>query len=120
MNPGLARLLRDLDGLRRDVEQLCRDLDRLRRDVIAESRMGDDLDEITERRVAAIEEILFARWPRSIAVKRRLRRDLRASVREYGWAADDFQARRFEAVGDGWLGEPLSPTGRHRSRGGAL
>ena len=112
MNPALARILRDLDALRGDVDQL-------QRDVIAESRMNDDLAEIAERRLTALEEIVAARWPRSIAVKRRLRRDLRESVEAYGWAGG-FTARRFESVGDGWYGRPLSPTGRHRSRGDGL
>jgi hypothetical protein len=110
VNPGLARLLRYLDELRRDVDQL-------QRDVIAESRMNDQLAEIFELRIVALEELWYARWPRSIGVRRRLRRDLREGVKPYRWMGPRFTARRFESIGDGWLGEPLSATGRHRNRG---
>ena len=60
------------------------ELDQLRRDVVAESLMTDQLAEVLERRVTSLEELVFARWPRSIAVRRRLARDLRASVAGYG------------------------------------
>ena len=110
MNPALARLLRDLDGLRRDVDQL-------RREMYADSLMAGQLAEVLELRVTALEELLFVRWPGSVGVRRRLRRDLRESVRPYRWMGPRFTARRFESIGDGWLGEPLSPTGRHRNRG---
>ena len=109
----LARLLRDLDELSRDVDQL-------RRDAVAESRMGDQLAEVLELRVTALEELLYARWPWSAVVRRRLRRDIRESVKPYrSRLGPSFAARRIEAAGDGWLGEPLSATGRHRNRGGA-
>ena len=106
----MARLLRDLDGIRRD-------LDELRREMHADSLMTDQLAEVAELRTAALEELLYARWPRSIGVRRRLRRDLRASVEGYGWAGPGFMVRRFATVGDGWICGPLSPTGRHRNRG---
>ena len=131
MTPGFARLLTDLDearravsALRRDVEGLAadlltlsRDVEDLRRDLLAESRMNDELDEITEQRVAELELLIAARWPRSALLRRRLAKDLRKSVKEYG-GAGDFVASRFEAVGDGWLGEPPSTAGRHVQRRG--
>ena len=108
----LARLLRDLDELFRDVDQL-------RREMVTDSRMTDQLAEVLELRVTALEELLYARWPRSVRVRRRLRRDIRDSVRGYRRMGPGFTARRLEACGDGWYGLPLSPTGRHRNRGGA-
>lgn len=83
------------------------ELDQLRRDVIADSTMTDQLAEVLERRVTALEEITAARWPRRIIVRRRLARDLRASVAGYGWAGASFEVRRIQAIGDGWI-EPLS------------
>ena len=109
MTPDLSRLLRDVDALRRD-------LDELRREAHADSLMTDQLAEILELRVTALEELLYARWPRSVAVRRRLRRDLRESVTSYRWMGPDFESRRIQAIGDGWL-RPLSATGRHRNRG---
>ncbi len=92
------------------------EFERLRREMIAESVQVDQFAEISELRITALEEIVFARWPRSILVRRRLRRDLRQSVRHYGWAGPDFESRRIQAIGDGWI-RPLSATGRHRNRG---
>ena len=54
---------------------------------------------------------MFARWPRSIGVRRRLARDLRASVAGYREVGPDFESRRVQAIGDGWI-EPLSATPR--------
>ena len=87
------------------------ELEQLRRDVVADSTMTDQLAEQLERRVTALEELVFARWPRSIAVRRRLAQDLRASVAGYGGVGPDFESRRIQAIGDGWV-EPLSATPR--------
>jgi hypothetical protein len=92
------------------------EFERLRREIIAESVMTDQFAEIAELRTTALEEIVFARSPRSILVRHRLRKDLRESVQHYGWAGPDFLSRRIQAIGDGWL-RPLSATGRHRNRG---
>ncbi len=94
MTPGLSRLLRNLDELRRDVDQL-------RRDVIAESLMNDQLAEEMLLQIIAIEEVIAARWPRSIGVRRRLARDLRASVAHVQGAT--FTERRIETLGSGWM-----------------
>lgn len=55
-----------------------------------------------EQRIALLEEIQATPWLRRIQVRRRLARDLRASVARYGWAGPDFPSRRGQAVGDGW------------------
>jgi hypothetical protein len=77
------------------------EFDKLRRDVITESRMRDEQDDILELRIAVLEELVFTRWPRRIAVRRRLARDLRASVRHVEGAT--FTEKRVEAIGSGWI-----------------
>jgi len=74
---------------------------------------GIMLDELTWR-VMALEEILAARWPRSILVRRRLARDIRASVAEID--GDDFTAKRSNAIGTGWCAR-IPPWTRHRREG---
>jgi hypothetical protein len=70
---------------------------------LRELSVSDDLAELIERRVADMEEVLAAPWPRRLVLARRLRRSLRASVRGYeGWAGDFF-AQRAEAVMCRWL-----------------
>ena len=81
-------------------------LEQLRREVITDSLLTDQFAEGLERRLAALEEITAARWPRRILVRRRLARDLRASVAGYR-EIDDFGSRRIQAISDGWI-EPLS------------
>jgi hypothetical protein len=83
--------------LRREVRQLAADTDQ----AISST---DDFAEITELRVTALEEILYTRWPRSIAIRRRLRRDLRASVAHV--QGDTFTDRRGETISTGWV-KPL-------------
>lgn len=85
--------------LRHEVRQLADDTD-------SAINSTDEQAEITELRVIALEEVLAARWPRRIVVRRRLIRDLRASVRGYGWVGPDFESRRIQAIGDGWI-KPL-------------
>lgn len=72
----------------------------LQRDVHRESAMTDELAGDLEGRVAALEELLYARWPRSIAVRRRLRRDLRRSIAHVQGAT--FSEKRSETVTTGW------------------
>ncbi|MCW2910852.1 MAG: hypothetical protein JWL68_5641 [Actinomycetia bacterium] len=62
---------------------------------------GRQADEL-EQRIARLEEIEAAPWPRRIGVRRRLARDLRASVARYAWAGPDFTSRRPQAIGGGW------------------
>ena len=44
-----------------------------------------------EDRVSALEEIVAARWPRSMFLRRRLARQLRASAATFAWAGPDFR-----------------------------
>jgi hypothetical protein len=67
--------------------------------------LGHAIDEL-QWQVMALEEILAARWPRSVLVKYRLRRDIRASVRHS--EGDGFGARRFNSIGTGWLTQDRS------------
>lgn len=65
------------------------------RSALAESRMNDEYAEQLAARVAAIEEVLAARWPRRWLLAARLGRVLRASVRHLGYAGA-FAERRAE------------------------
>jgi hypothetical protein len=63
--------------------------------------MGDYYTDILENRVIRLEEIIAARWPRSLFLRWRLARELRASVAT--WDPEyiprgDFRGRRLEAV----------------------
>jgi hypothetical protein len=63
---------------------------------------GDAVAEVTERRVIRLEEIVAARWPRSMVLRWRLRREIRASVATWDPAyipRDNFYARRLESAG---------------------
>jgi hypothetical protein len=71
-----------------------------RRDLFKESEWGSVQDEMLERRVAALEALVAARWPARISLRRRLARDLRASVRGYGWVGPEWFWRRAQAVSD--------------------
>lgn len=53
-----------------------------------------------EDRVSAIEETIAARWPRSMVLRRRLGRQLRASAATFAWAGPDFATRRAEAMSE--------------------
>lgn len=77
----------------------------LRRDLYKDSLWSDQADAILERRVGALEEAAAARWPRSILVRRRLARELRASVAGYGWVGPEWYWRRAQAIGDDWLAD---------------
>ena len=61
----------------------------------------DSLAEHLEYRVAALEEIEAARWPRRILVRARLGRQLRASVRHFD--GDTWADRRAAAASADWL-----------------
>jgi hypothetical protein len=73
--------------------------------------LGHAIDDL-QRQVLELEEVLAARWPRSILVRHRLRRDLRASVKHS--EGDGFAVRRFNAIGTGWLTRDRNQ-GEHRS-----
>ena len=76
------------------------ELAQLREDMDEDMAWAMTHDEMLERRIAALEEIVAARWPRRILVRRRLARDLRASVRHYSWAGPEWFWRRAQAAGD--------------------
>ena len=96
--PGWRTILK----LERQLVELSRDVGQLRGDLGRDSAMTDCLAQDLELRVAALEELLYARWPRSIGVKRRLRRDLRASVAHV--PGGSWTERRAETIGTGWIG----------------
>jgi hypothetical protein len=88
---------------------LRREVDELRCDVNQSERVGDEYADVNEQRIVALEELLYTRWPRRIAVRRRLARDLRASVAHA--PGETFAERRTEAISTGW-GKPLSGPGQ--------
>lgn len=63
----------------------------------------DELAEQLERRVAAIEEVIAARWPRRLVLAGRLRRRLRASM--VGYDGPDFSARHAQACTWSWMAQ---------------
>jgi hypothetical protein len=55
--------------------------------------------DLNEDRISALEEIVAARWPRRMLLRRRLARSLRASAAAHAYAGRTFAGRRAEAVG---------------------
>ena len=62
--------------------------------------MTDAATDALEDRVSALEEIIAARWPRSMFLRRRLARQLRASAATFAWGGPDFRTRRAEAMSE--------------------
>jgi hypothetical protein len=65
--------------------------------------IGGYIADAQENRVIRLEEIIAARWPRSWLLRRRLARELRASVARYPEdliPRGDFQAGRIQAVSE--------------------
>ncbi len=60
--------------------------------------IDDRFDEVRENRISALEEVIAARWPRSVLVKHRLRRRLRQIDHDYSWAGQRFASRQAEAM----------------------
>lgn len=83
------------------------DLTALKFDIIRGETATDGFAEELQLQVVALEECLYARWPRSILVRARLRRDLRASVRHIA-EGDGFTGRRVNTIGSGWITRPGS------------
>lgn len=71
------------------------------RAVLDYARYTDSLMDALETRLAALEEVAAARWPRRLVLALQLRRSLRASVRSF--AGSSFAQRRREAVSAEWL-----------------
>ncbi|WP_300604774.1 hypothetical protein [Trebonia sp.] len=74
--------------------------------------MGDWAIDVSEERLTRIEELIAASWPRSMMLRRRLRRELRASVAGYDSMEPGFRRRRLEAAGE----EVLDRADRGRKR----
>jgi hypothetical protein len=78
------------------------DVKQFARNTIFAIESGDAYASVLERRVIRLEEIIAARWPRSMFLRRRLAREVRASVAAWDEAyipRGDFYARRLEAAG---------------------
>ena len=78
------------------------DIEKFARQTVRAVEYGDACAEVLERRVIRLEEIIAARWPRSIILRRRLAREIRASVASWDPAyipRGDFTARRLESGG---------------------
>lgn len=75
---------------------------------------GDWCSNALEERVIRLEEITAARWPRNWLLRRRLARELRASVAGYDWMGPDFRGRRLQAVGDQILFETARSSRQER------
>ena len=77
------------------------DVKEFARATIKSIEYGDAMSSVLEERVIRLEEIVAARWPRSWILRRRLRREIRASVVTWdpGYIPKgDFRTRRYEAV----------------------
>lgn len=86
-----------------DLVRLRAALDDLERETSKNLTWTDNYASELLCQVVALEEILAARWPRSILVRARWRRDVRASVRLIG--GDSFTTRRLNTIGTGWLAQ---------------
>jgi hypothetical protein len=73
---------------------------------------GDYTCDMLEDHIIRLEEIVAAKWPRSMFLRRRLARELRASVAGFGEIAADFRGRRIEAGSQDVVARSL--TGRQR------
>ena len=78
------------------------DVEQFARDTVRAIEFSDECADVLERQVVRIEEVIAARWPRRWLLLRRLRREIRASVRT--WRPEhippgDFTARRIEWAG---------------------
>ncbi len=78
------------------AEQLAQ----LRQDMDEDAAWAMEHDQMLEPRIAKLEEVAAARWPRRWLLAARLRRQLRASVAGYAWAGPVWTDMRAQAVGD--------------------
>jgi hypothetical protein len=70
------------------------------RDLNFTSDMTDRGLDALEDRIAALEEVIAARWPRSAVLRRQLRRELRSVDAQYAGAEATFRRRRQQWQGD--------------------
>lgn len=90
------------------------DVEKFARQTIQSIEFGDDDAELLEDRVMRLEEIIAARWPRSWLLRRRLAREIRASVAGYPaevYPRGDFRGRRVQ-----WASEQVTLTRQGRQR----
>lgn len=72
----------------------------LRNEVRETTDVRDGLNELRERRIAAIEEVLAAPWPRRWLLAWGFRRRLRRSTRECAWAGRSWYERRAQETSE--------------------
>jgi hypothetical protein len=78
------------------------DVQKFARNTIFAIESGDDDDHIDQLRLIRLEEIVAARWPRSLFLRWRLAREIRASVATWDdryIPRGDFAGRRMEWAG---------------------
>lgn len=80
------------------------DPDNFRRDVIWSIGQSDAYAGEMLHQIVALEAIVVARWPRSVLLRRQLRRELRRSVAHI--EGRTFAEKRLETIGTGWLVPP--------------
>lgn len=90
------------------------DAEAFARQTIQAIEFGDDDAELIEDRVIRLEQVAAARWPRSLILRWRLAREIRASVS--GYPADmypraDFRGRRVQ-----WASETVTTVRQERRR----
>jgi hypothetical protein len=80
------------------------DIERFARASNYQSWLTDWAISALEDRVVRIEELIAARWWQRPGVRRKLARELRASVAGYGdWMPRDFATRRVQYAGEVWI-----------------
>lgn len=75
------------------------DVKKFARDTMQAAEMDDDDNQVDQLRLVRLEEITAAYWPRSMILRWRLRREIRASVATWDddyIARGDFTGRRLE------------------------
>jgi hypothetical protein len=72
------------------------EIDAFMRGTVISLEMTDETASMLEDRIMDLEEIIYAGWPRSILLARRLRRRIKASIS--GFPGATFASRRVSAV----------------------
>jgi uncharacterized membrane protein len=79
-------------------------LDELQRETGWSITVTDEFTSELLTLVAALEEIMFATWPRSVLLRIRWRRDVRASIAHID--GEGFRERRGNTITSGWVTRP--------------
>jgi hypothetical protein len=76
-----------------------------------EHETNDRIDDARDARIAALEEIIAARWPRSSILKARLRHRLRQNDRDFAYADWDTEEHNFglRQATAMWNGDKMQP-----------